>query len=267
MNRIGTYYNRKNEDERLLNGTGELEFLRTKQIVEAALPDRERLAIADVGGGTGPYAFWLAEMGHHVALYDLMPRHIEQATERNRTASHPLVRIEVADVNELELPPASQDVVLLLGPIYHLTRREDRVNALQKVRDAIGPDGVGFVAYISRFGSMLDGFIRGLFADPEYVDITRQDLETGVHEPNRANTAYFTDAYFHHPDEIEKEAAEAGLKIRDHVAVEGVGWLWQNFDDVWTDPDQRRILLEMVERTCRDRSLLGAGAHNILVVE
>ena len=78
---------------------------------------------------------------------------------------------------------------------------------------------------------------------------------------------YFTDAYFHHTDEIENEVESAGLHIVDHVAVEGVGWLWQNFDEIWADTQQRAILLEMIGRTDRERTLLGAGAHNIIIVK
>ncbi len=200
MDRIETYYNRKDENQRLSSGRGELEFLRTKQIIEQFLPDETGLSIVDVGGGSGPYAFWLAEKGHKVAHW-------------------------------------------------------------------LSPNGVGFVAYISRFGSMFDGFISGLFEDPEYLDIVRQDLETGVHRSNKDNTRYFTDAYFHHPDEIEREAEEAHLQIVDHIAAEGVGWVWQNFDQILSNPRQRAIMLEMIDRTDRDRSLLGASGHILLVVK
>ena len=267
MDRIATYYNRKNETQRLFNGRGELEFLRTKQIIEQFLPDETGLSIADVGGGSGPYAFWLAEKGHEVSLFDLMPNHIEEAVSINKKAPNPLTRIETADVRSLELEPQQYDVVLLLGPMYHLTDANERSLVLRKVADWLSPKGVGYVAYISRFASMLDGFISGLFEDPEYLEIVRQDLETGVHRPNKDNTKYFTDAYLHHPDEIEREAEEAHLQIVDHVAVEGVGWLWQNFDQIWSDPRQRTIMLEMIDRTDRDRSMLGASGHILLVVK
>ncbi len=266
MDRISSYYLRKNEDERLLSGRGELEFLRTKQIIQQRLPAETELAIADIGGGTGPYSFWLAELGYEVSLFDLVPHHIEQAYARNEKASHRLAHMEVADARKLDLEPNGFDAILLLGPMYHLTEQPDRIEVLRKVGDSLSDGGVAFVAYISRFASMCDGFIRRLFEDPEYVDIVRSDLATGVHEPDASNSRYFTDAYFHHPDEIEQELTAAGLKIEDHVAVEGVGWLWQNFDELWADPEQRAIMLEMIERTDRDRSLLGAGAHNIVVV-
>ena len=110
MDRIATYYNRKNENQRLFCGRGELEFLRTKQIIEQFLPDGTGLSIVDAGGGSGPYAFWLAEKGHKVALFDLMPNHVEEAVSINKKASNPLTRIETADVRFLELESQQYDV-------------------------------------------------------------------------------------------------------------------------------------------------------------
>ena len=265
MDRIAAYYGKKSESRRLLSGRGELEFVRTKQIIEQYVPNESGLSIADVGGGTGPYAFWLAGRGHRVSLFDLAPEHIGEAVSINKTAQRPLSRIETADVRTLELGSGQYDVVLLLGPMYHLTSAKERMQVLRKAADWLSPDGVGFVAYISRLASMLDGFVTGYYEDPEYLEIVRQDLETGVHSPNRDNMRYFTDAYFHHPDEIEREARKANLQVVDLVAVEGIAWMWQNFDEMWADPRERAIMLEMIDRSDRDRSLMGVSSHILLV--
>ena len=264
MDRIVAHYSKKNESQRFLSGRGELEFVRTKQIIEQYLPNESGLSIADVGGGSGPYAFWLAGKGHRVSLFDLVPEHIEEAVSINETARDPLTRIEVADVRSLVLESKRYDAVLLLGPMYHLMSAKERGQVLRKAADWLTTDGVGFVAYISRFASMLDGFTQRFYEDPEFLDIVRQDLETGVHRPNRDNTRYFTDAYFHHPDEIQREAEEANLEVVDLVAVEGIAWMWQNFDEMWADPRERGILLEMLDRTDRDRSLMGISSHVLL---
>ena len=63
------------------------------QVIEQFLPDETGLSIADVGGGSGPYAFWLAEKGHKVALFDLMPNHVEEAVSINKKAPNQLTRI------------------------------------------------------------------------------------------------------------------------------------------------------------------------------
>ncbi len=264
MSRLSSYYERKNEDRRLQSGLGELEFLRTKEIIQSVLPEGN-LSIADIGGGTGPYAFWLAELGHRVELYDLMPNHVATAQAFNESTSCKLDRIAVGDARTLDLQVGGFDVVLLLGPLYHMTDKNERVAVLRRAADWLKPDGRLITAYISRFGSLMDGFIRGLFQDPEYIDIVREDITTGRHRPNTANDRYFTDSHFHRVDEITDELQAAGLQTLDVVGVEGVGWLWQNFEELWSNPEQREILLEMVRATDREPSLLGASGHILSV--
>jgi hypothetical protein len=42
---------------------GQLEFERPKRILQRLLPSLPAI-VADAGGGTGPYSFWLAELGY-----------------------------------------------------------------------------------------------------------------------------------------------------------------------------------------------------------
>jgi 2-polyprenyl-3-methyl-5-hydroxy-6-metoxy-1,4-benzoquinol methylase len=63
------YYAEFPEDDRLKSGFGQLEFERTKTIVQRFLP-LPPAVVADVGGGTGPYSFWLASLGYEVHLID-----------------------------------------------------------------------------------------------------------------------------------------------------------------------------------------------------
>lgn len=98
-----------------------------------------------------------------------MPNHVEEAASLNKKAPNPLTRIETADVRSLELESQQYDVVLLLGPMYHLTDANERSLVLRKVADWLAPNGVGYVAYISRFGSMLDGLSLNSFVLSSYL--------------------------------------------------------------------------------------------------
>ena len=56
---IAAFYALGLERDRLLGGQGALEFARTKTLLERYLPAPPAV-IADIGGGPGRYAMWLA---------------------------------------------------------------------------------------------------------------------------------------------------------------------------------------------------------------
>ena len=76
---LRAYYERGMERERLSDGRGDLEFTRTTEIVLRRLPLAPAV-VADIGGGPGRYALWLASLGYQVEHRDLMPLHVEQLT-------------------------------------------------------------------------------------------------------------------------------------------------------------------------------------------
>ena len=152
---IVEHYDREiDEGRRITQGLGQLELLRTREIVRRHLPPAPR-RILDVGGGTGVHAAWLASDGHDVHLIDRVPRHVDQA---RRLAPGPgRVTAAVGDARDLAAARASFDAVLLLGPLYHLTERADRIRVLREAARVVRPAGVVFAAAVSRFASLFDG--------------------------------------------------------------------------------------------------------------
>src|SRR5262245_40081960 len=159
MEEILCHYDREfDEESRITRGMGELELLRTREIVRRNLPDGP-LRIIDVGGGTGVHAAWLAEDGHEVHLVDPVPRHVERA--RRLTPERGRITAELGDARDLRAAgDAAYDAALLLGPLYHLTERDERIAALREAARVVRPGGQVFAAAISRFASLFDGLSR-----------------------------------------------------------------------------------------------------------
>ena len=262
--RIETYYSeRGNEQERLRQGEGWIEFERTRELIRRHLPDTP-LRILDVGGAAGIYAEWLAGDGHNVHLIDPMPRHIEEAREAASRLDNPFTS-RLGDARALEEADGSVDVVLLLGPLYHLTERDDRLKALSEARRVLRPGGLCFAAAISRFGSLFSGLAWGMLTDPGFRAIVEQALRDGQHRNPTDHPGWFTTAYFHHPDELEAEAREAGFDVSGLYGVEGMpGWIIAA-NDRWDDPTHRELLLEAARATESDPSLRGLSSHMLLV--
>lgn len=254
------HYQQVDEDSRLLQGWGQLELARTQELILRALkPAPAR--ILDVGGGSGLYSFWLASLGYEVYLVDLVPKHIEQARSRSAREKKAIAGMRVGDARRLEDADSSMDAVLLLGPLYHLTERQDRIASLKEAFRVLEPGGLLFAAAISRFASLFDSLRSGFFDDPLFAPILDRDLTDGQHRNPTNNPVYFTTSYFHRPGELSRELLAAGFHVESLFAIEGPGWLADDFDDLWTDQAQRRRLLETIRKVEREPTILGASPH------
>ena len=260
---IAAYYDRGEEQGRLADW-GRLEFLRTRELLARFLP-APPVTVLDVGGAAGAYALPLAAEGYAVHLVDPVALHVDQA----RTASAaqpdaPLASVVLGDARALPVDDDSADVVLLLGPLYHLTEAADRARALHEARRALRPGGLLAAAAITRFASTLDGVAQGFLLEPGFEAIVERDLADGQHRNPGGHPGWFTTAYFHRPEELEREVAAAGFDVTSLVAVEGaVGAAAEARSlDAWIDdPAKREILLRAIRRVEDEPSLLGASPH------
>src|SRR5262245_15325805 len=261
---IAAFYARGLERDRLASGQGALEFTRTQTLLERYLPAPPAV-VADVGGGPGRYAVWLAERGYRVHLIDPMPLHVEQARAAAGRPGAALAGTEVGDARALRLPDASADAVLLLGPLYHLPERADRLRALAEARRVCRQGGVVIAAAISRFASTLDGLRGGYLEDPAFAAVAAGDLRHGRHRNPTGDPAYFTTAYFHRPEDLAAECAAASLTHEATLAVEGAAWLLPDLDARLADARRRAVLLAALAALEAEPALLGVSAHLITV--
>lgn len=257
---ITEHYDMVKEEARLERGEGPLEEARTRLLIKRYLP-KPPAVVADIGGGAGVYAHWLANAGYTVHLRDAMQRHIDIAVAASAGSDTPLESARVGDGRAIDLPDASVDAVLLLGPLYHLTERAERIRCLHEAGRVLRPGGVVFAAAISRHASVLDGLWRNLLADPVFRDMVDRDLAEGQHRNPTGDPGYFTTAYLHRPGDLRTELAEAGFSRVDVTAVEGVGWIMPDFDTRWADDESRSTILEMVARTDSDPDIMGVSPH------
>jgi ubiquinone/menaquinone biosynthesis C-methylase UbiE len=252
------------EEHRLDASLGRLERIRTWDILERYLPPPPS-RVLDVGGGTGVYALPLAARGYDVHLVDAVPLHVERARELATAATAQLSSAEVGDARNLSAGGATVDVVLLLGPLYHLTERSDRIAALREARRVLAPGGLVLSAYISRFASACDGIRAGALRNAAFPEIVNRDLRDGIHHNPTGRPEWFTTAYFHRPEQVAPEIDEAGLTFEALIAVEGPGWFSPELDS-WLDDEPARVgLLDVLRRLETEPALLGASAHLMAV--
>ena len=255
------YENAWDEDQRIRNGLGGLELIRTREIIERYLP-HEPCRVLDVGGAAGVHAEWLLDAGHSVDLIDPVPRHIDEANAN--LGAHPDFTATIGDGRQLGFEDDTYDVVLLLGPLYHLPERSDRIRSWSEGARVAKPGGLVIGAMISRFASLFSGLSEDVIFNPVFMEIVRQDLTDGQHR-NVEGHDFFTTAFFHHPDEARAEPSDAGLTVEELLGVEGIAAWIPRLQRSWDDPDRREIIVEAARLIESEETLVGLGPHMLAI--
>lgn len=258
---IAAYYDEGKERDRLTAGGESLELVRTKELLQRLLP-APLADVLDVGGGAGVYAAWLARLGYRVRLIDPMPLHVEQARAAAAAQPEKPFTVALGDARQLAADPASVDAVLLMGPLYHLTERIDRITALREAYRVLRPGGVVLAVGISRMASLLDALRQGVLHRPEAATIVERDLRTGQHRNPDRVVGWFTTAYFHTPNELREEVAAAGFETEPVFGIEGPGGY---VGTGWSDPDRREGVLLAARAVEQEPSIIGLSAHLLMV--
>jgi SAM-dependent methyltransferase len=245
---VVSHYELDEEHARLFTrAPGRLELQRTQRILLRHLPPAPA-RILDVGGGTGVYATWLGELGHEVEVVDVTPVHVRRCVEAG-------LRAEIGDARALVRADGSYDVVLLMGPLYHLPAAEDRARAWAEAYRVLRPGGLVAAATIGRFAGLLDGMSNRWDALMEHRAIVLLELDDGAHF-NPEGADLFTTAYFHHPDELLPECEAAGFVDAVTTAIEGPAWMMPSIHERPVE-----TFVELLDAIEHEPSLMGASSH------
>ena len=146
MNFLENYYNNYDEEGRLLRRHGQVEYLTTMHYINDILQGNKSKRILEVGAGTGRYSVTLAKEGYEVDALEL----IEHNLDILKSKLDGTEKIHAVQGNALDLSRYGDeefDLILLLGPMYHLYTKEDRYKALEEAVRVTKKGGHICVAY------------------------------------------------------------------------------------------------------------------------
>jgi S-adenosylmethionine-dependent methyltransferase len=236
------------------------EFENTMRALGEFLPPAPARLI-DIGGGPGRYAIDLARLGYHVTLVDLSGGNLGLAKQKAAEAGVKLDGFVHANALALTAFPAgSFDAALLLGPLYHLHKLEERRAALEQARRLLKPGGLVFAAVITRFASFRDAATNGytyVEGNPAYSE---KLLTTGIHDSGDG----FTDAYFASPEEVVPLGESAGFTTLKLMGCEGILAGREEHVNSLTGL-AHQVWLDFNYRFAQEPSLLGASDHLLYI--
>ncbi|RED65109.1 class I SAM-dependent methyltransferase [Cohnella lupini] len=262
MDKIIRYYSVFDEWGRL--DREPIEFIVNSRFIRSNLP--EQGLVLDIGAGPGKYAFALARWGYDVTVADFTPALIDQAEKMANELglSSKFNGFHVADARDLSRFEEEQfDACLMLGPMYHLQSKEERIQAVNELRRVTRKDGVVFVAFMPRLKHLATSLMYPEHWKPnDTVRGLSEFAETGIID--HKDEGRFTGAYYSRIEDIQPFMADHGFESIKLIASESiVGSMSPEQWDYWRqkgDEDFEAILRLVVEASESPYSL-GASAH------
>jgi SAM-dependent methyltransferase len=174
----------------------EISRLETLSPVELAMTERllARLVrpgsvVADVGVGAGHYDERLAGLGCRLHLVDISQRLLDAARDRLRLRgfSGRVLDARLASATDLShIADGSCDVVLLLGPLYHLLSVAERRRAVAEARRVLRPEGLLLAAAINLLAGVRAEYLTWPERGSERHGLLRRFLTDGLVWPGES---------------------------------------------------------------------------------
>lgn len=259
---IERFYNKASEETRLNKGLGVFEFERVKSLIEKHL-NNSPCKILDVGGGTGKYAEWLTKKGHEVHLIEPVDKHLLTAQSRSNSLKNKF-SVHKGESRSLDFSSNYADVIILHGPLYHLQKQEDRALTIQEAKRVLKKDGILLAFAINNTASTIAGLLSGLIHKKSFLEMCKLELSSGIHNPPEDFPWLLAEAFYHKPEKLREELIREGLVPSDAYAVEGAIWLDKDFFSNMQNAKRRCNLMELLEATENDKSLLPFSPHYMI---
>lgn len=154
MNYIEEYYTNYDEDGRLLSNHGQVEYRTTMKYIHEVAENIGAKKILEVGAGTGRYSIALAKEGFEVDAVELTDHNLQILNSKLEGMQN--IRTYQGNALDLSLfSDESFDITLVLGPMYHLYTKEDKLQALKEAVRVTRKGGYILVAYCMNEATMI----------------------------------------------------------------------------------------------------------------
>ena len=246
-------YNEYDEETRLIKDRGHhVEYLTTMRYIQKFLKPNAK--ILEIGAATGRYSIALAEMGYDVMAVDLTPKNVEIMKAKSRHLKN--FNCMAADALDLSVfADKTFDIVLNLGPMYHLFNQKDKQRAVDETIRVTKKGGICMFAYIPCAALMAGYGLRHQGA-ARLVDI--MDKKGRFKDvPEEVFNAFYI-------EDFKKLFAQTNTKYLTNVASDGISYIMREWLEQLSDKDYEAFL-KWHFLTCERLDQQGYSCHLLYI--
>lgn len=253
---LSRFYGQADEDSRLRRTRhGQLEYAVTMQYIHRFATPGCR--ILEVGAGTGRYSLALAKEGMNVTALELLDCNLEVLRKNSRGVDHiRSLRGDATDLSRFE--DRTFDLVLVLGPLYHLYEAEEIHKAIDEAIRVTKQNGTVLFAFLSVFGIMYANYFSGNWAAGREENFGKD-----------YRIRHFKEQLFTGYDVVEFEKLFEDKPIRwiTTTGTDGLLELIEERPDFGISDEDFRSLVDWYLAFSEKRELLGSTSHLLYICQ
>lgn len=247
------YYNKFNEDKRLNTRHGQVEYITTLKYIHDFIKENDK--IIEIGAGTGKYSCQLANEGYDITAVELV-KHNLKVIEKNNNK----VRTILGNaINLKQIEDNTFDLTLLLGPMYHLITKEEKIKALNEAKRITKPGGIIMVSYcMNDYAILTHGFRDNYIKE----SLKNKEVDNNFHVSPK-ETDLYSRLTINDIDELNKITNLERIKI---ISPDGPSnYMRSTLNKM--DKKTFDLFIKYHMKTCERLDLIGAGAHTLDILK
>ena len=254
------HYDKYDEDSRLVKDkVHKVEFSTTLYILNKYIV--KNMNILDLGAGTVRYSFYYAERGNSVTAVDIVPKHVTIMKEKLTENKDADIKISLGTATDLSaFADESFDVVLCLGPLYHLKTKIERDKCINECLRVLKKDGILAIAYINKL-FITTALIKNNKSACLHENFLNQIINNGTVDNDGRNT-FIMNSYFFLPNEIEDYLGAFSTDKLEHVGTDGISVILNDMVNEFSDEEYDGWMKYHL-KICGEPSILGYSNHGL----